>query len=152
MTRMALARLLFTSLLVVPMIAAAAVSATNLGGGLVDMNLFVGGVGGYACYRLPNLVQLHSPGHWLTVVQGHKYDVSGPRDCCTPPRLSPRIPTNLPPLPPAHAYCSAATEGGWTFYQGEPSPQPHLTELCPLKPMEFLIISHHLSDGRRISG
>ena len=43
---------------------------------LVDMNLFVGGQGGYACYRLPNLVQLREPGHMLAIVQGHKYDCS----------------------------------------------------------------------------
>ena len=36
---------------------------------LVDIDLFVGGEGGYACYRLPNLVQLQKPGHLLAVVQ-----------------------------------------------------------------------------------
>ena len=36
---------------------------------LVDLDLFVGGKGGYACYRLPNLVQLQTPGHLLAVVQ-----------------------------------------------------------------------------------
>lgn len=41
---------------------------------LVDSDLFVGGEGGYFCYRLPNLVQLKEPGHLLAVVQGHKYD------------------------------------------------------------------------------
>jgi sialidase-1 len=42
---------------------------------LVNSELFVGGQGGYACYRLPNLVELPS-GHLLAVVQGHKYDCS----------------------------------------------------------------------------
>ena len=43
---------------------------------LVDMDLFVAGEGGYSCYRLPNLVQLATPGHILAVAQGHKYDCS----------------------------------------------------------------------------
>ena len=36
---------------------------------LVDLDLFVAGEGGYACYRLPNLVQLQRPGHLLAVAQ-----------------------------------------------------------------------------------
>ena len=43
---------------------------------LEDMTLFSSGKGGYACYRLPNLVELRLPGHMLVVVQGHKYDCS----------------------------------------------------------------------------
>ena len=33
------------------------------GAPLHDADLFVGGEGGYACYRLPNLVQLPAAGH-----------------------------------------------------------------------------------------
>lgn len=43
---------------------------------LFDADLFVGGQGGYACYRLPNLVRMRAAGHLLAVVQGHKYDCS----------------------------------------------------------------------------
>ena len=43
---------------------------------LVDMDLFVGGVGGYSCYRLPNLVMLPQHGHMLSLAQGHKFDCS----------------------------------------------------------------------------
>lgn len=39
---------------------------------LVDSDLFVGGEGGYACYRLPNLVQLATPGHLLAFAQGDR--------------------------------------------------------------------------------
>lgn len=41
---------------------------------LVDTDLFVGGEGGYFCYRLPNMLQLGTPGHMLVIAQGHKYD------------------------------------------------------------------------------
>jgi|EP01047_Picozoa_sp_COSAG01_P059032 sialidase-1 len=51
-------------------------TAQVVGSSRIDMTLFVGGEGGYACYRLPNLVQLRTPGHMLAVVQGHKYDCS----------------------------------------------------------------------------
>jgi sialidase-1 len=40
--------------------------------GLIDMNLFVGGEGGYSCYRLPNLLQMRTPGHLVAIAQGHK--------------------------------------------------------------------------------
>ena len=43
--------------------------------GLIDLDLFTAGVGGYACYRLPNLVST-APNHLLAIVQGHKYDCS----------------------------------------------------------------------------
>ena len=39
---------------------------------LVDMDLFVGGHGGYTCYRLPNLLQMRAPGHLVAIAQGHK--------------------------------------------------------------------------------
>jgi sialidase-1 len=39
---------------------------------LIDMDLFVGGQGGYSCYRLPNLLQMRTPGHLVAVAQGHK--------------------------------------------------------------------------------
>jgi sialidase-1 len=41
---------------------------------LVDRDVFAGGKDGYYCYRLPNLVQLPTPGHLLAVAQAHKYD------------------------------------------------------------------------------
>jgi sialidase-1 len=41
---------------------------------LTDRDVFVGGEDGYYCYRLPNLVQLPTPGHLLAVAQGHKFD------------------------------------------------------------------------------
>jgi sialidase-1 len=41
---------------------------------LVDQDLFVGGTDGYYCYRLPNLIQLPTPGHLLAIAQAHKYD------------------------------------------------------------------------------
>ena len=40
--------------------------------GLIDVDLFVGGVGGYVCYRLPNLVQMRAPGHLVAFGQGRK--------------------------------------------------------------------------------
>ena len=40
---------------------------------VVDMDLFRAGDGGYACYRLPNLVMLRPAGHMLAIVQGHKW-------------------------------------------------------------------------------
>jgi len=49
-------------------------SIASLAAALVDTDLFIGGTGGYYCYRLPNLVQLPTPGHLLAVAQGHKYD------------------------------------------------------------------------------
>ena len=39
---------------------------------LIDMDLFVGGTGGYSCYRLPNLLQMRAPGHLVAISQGHK--------------------------------------------------------------------------------
>lgn len=40
--------------------------------GFVDLDLFTGGEGGYSCYRLPNLLQMKTPGHLVAVAQGHK--------------------------------------------------------------------------------
>ena len=40
----------------------------------VEFDVFVGGIDGYFCYRLPNLIQLPTPGKLLAVAQGHKYD------------------------------------------------------------------------------
>jgi hypothetical protein len=37
---------------------------------LVDLDLFVGGQGGYTCYRLPNIVQLRTPGQLMAIAQG----------------------------------------------------------------------------------
>jgi hypothetical protein len=50
------------------------VSAVDLSpeAGLIDVDLFVGGVGGYVCYRLPNLVQMRTPGHLVAFGQGRK--------------------------------------------------------------------------------
>ena len=39
---------------------------------LVDIDLFTGGLSGYPCYRLPNLLQLKTPGHLVATAQGHK--------------------------------------------------------------------------------
>ena len=39
---------------------------------LVDTDLFAGGKGGYSCYRLPNLLQMKTPGHLVAIAQGHK--------------------------------------------------------------------------------
>ena len=41
---------------------------------LIDTDLFVAGEGGYACYRLPNLLELKLPGHLLALAQGRKHD------------------------------------------------------------------------------
>ena len=46
------------------------------GAALVDTDLFVGGTQGYSCFRLPNLVQLPTPGSLLAIAQGHFYDCS----------------------------------------------------------------------------
>ena len=64
--------LLLCSLLLGPSAAVAGAAAPPL----VDADLFRAGQGGYACYRLPNLVNLHAPGHMLAIVQGHKFDCS----------------------------------------------------------------------------
>ena len=37
---------------------------------LVDRDLFTGGVGGYSCYRLPNLLQLRAPGSLVAIAKG----------------------------------------------------------------------------------
>jgi hypothetical protein len=55
---------------------AAAAAAAAPSPPLVDLDLFRAGDGGYACFRLPNLVQLRAPGHMLAIVQGHKFDCS----------------------------------------------------------------------------
>lgn len=52
------------------------VNKTAAADSLVDMDLFVAGVGGYSCYRLPNLVMLRKQGHMLAIVQGHRFDCS----------------------------------------------------------------------------
>eukprot|EP00660_Eupelagonema_oceanica_P012963 gene12963-13049_t len=36
---------------------------------LVDLDLFTGGNGGYYCYRLPNLLQMRTPGHLVAIAQ-----------------------------------------------------------------------------------
>jgi sialidase-1 len=48
----------------------AAVSAES--SALVDMDLFVGGENNYSCYRLPNLLQMQTPGHLVAIAQGHR--------------------------------------------------------------------------------
>ena len=49
----------------------------------LEMDLFTGGIGGYDCYRLPNLVQMNTPGHLLALGQGRtdkECPDSGPMD------------------------------------------------------------------------
>ena len=50
---------------------------------VVDQDLWTAGEGGYVCYRLPNLVELNTPGHLVAFGQGRKgtgCPDSGPMD------------------------------------------------------------------------
>ena len=55
---------------------------TQLPSELVDLDLFTGGEGGYYCYRLPNLLQMRTPGHLVAIAQAKPVSLWGRRLLC----------------------------------------------------------------------